>query len=846
MLELQPEKFEPYLRQLLNGEDGADLDLKLDEIDDALQEAIAASEDARACAYLTAELLSTAGRPFSLAYSLNTAVAASCLAGETERVRKYLKQLVDITVESGTDDAALSAAENVRRLLPAKTKPDHAPNVLFEVVRLYRHLGKFEDAIKTLIVAAYLFADFGAFQPSYGSLQDAENLARENNLLQAYADVIAALHSICLLEGDHAYAETVWPTVMQKYVELGKPLPIYLAANRATALFRTGRHQEARAAFESTLVGLESQTELNDERSRLLINLSACLRELGEHELSDVRLAEARLLLSTIEDVDPEQVIEAELIGARNATGQRNFTEAVMCLRRAIHGLDAGLARVEKLHYRRGLRERYIPRIERLVVELPVSGPLEDVVYVISATRANRVSDWLCFLEWAEALAEKLSKEEKTQLEGLVESLASHGSPHLFGFKEKYDDPMSGIPMPDPWRDIAEYADQVSERHGVGRPFERATSDRIAQAVRERLAEGYAILVSMNSSGHKALLLSAERYVIGNLPEEEATTFLAALLRHREQPNQTKSLGQAVGVYQDALLKSLAPLLDALAVESCKGVIFIPDRWNLIPINLVMIGDDRVRRKMAAGEFDVRTCIALHPGKREPGVPEQSIGVIEGTSELEFDRAEIEAFMEGTATRGTLLVDPEWASFADAMRSTDALILSHHGASVGLFADPFFADMAGPFGNSAMTFRSLQSAAYLWRHRVVVLGTCHSGSLVNRSYQTRFKSHDLTGFPSVFLLNRRSEVVAASWAIFDRFNLLFMTLFAPRLREGHASQAVSFALAKLHELTADDLSDVVKRAFPGATQDAVGLLTQIDNLRRQPFCYGAYQTYCLL
>lgn len=79
-------------------------------------------------------------------YALNTAICASCMSGESERARRYLAQLVDLTIEKGTEHAALSAAVNVRRLLPGNAKADHASNILYEVIRLYTYLEKYDGA----------------------------------------------------------------------------------------------------------------------------------------------------------------------------------------------------------------------------------------------------------------------------------------------------------------------------------------------------------------------------------------------------------------------------------------------------------------------------------------------------------------------------------------------------------------------------------------------------------------------------------------------------------------------------------------------------------------------------
>jgi len=843
MINLNPATFESHFRVLL---DDPESDLDLDEIDDVLQQATPKSDDARVCAYLAVEILSSADRPWSLAYALNTAIGASCMAGDTERARRYLEQLVDITIETGTDLAAMSAVENVRRLLPGNAKPDHVPNILYEVVRLYRHLGKFDKAIENLIVAAYLFADFGAFQPAYHSLAEAENLARDNRLVKEYANVVSTIYSVCLLEGDHGHAERMWPTLKEKYLELGQPIPTSLAVNRATLLLQTNQHSASRKAFEEALADIEADDELIDWRSRIQINLSACLRELGEHSLSDMHMAEARRLLSMLKNVDPEHQLETELIATKNAVVTGDLGEAVACLNRAAISLDAGVGLVEKLHYRRGFRERYIPRIERLLASLATTGRAADVIPVIAATRANRVSDWLQFLEWADMLAAKLSEEERDEFNHLVDDLAQHGTPHLFGYLEKHDDPMSSMSMPDPWREIAEYADVACERHDVMRPFENATSVRIAETIVERIGEGYAILVNMVVADQKMLLLIGDRYILCDLPQGEISTFINALQQHRQEPYQAKALGIAVNAYQDALLSSLAPVLNELAVESCKGVIFIPDGWNLTPINLVMIGNTKIRARMVAGKFDVRTCIALYPVKRQAVIPASCLGIVESDSSLRYDRVDVERFFEGVGAAGMLLENPTWNVFAEAMASTDALFLSHHGASVGLFLDPFFADMAGPYRESVMNLMKLQGAAFRWPHRLAVLGTCHSGGLVNRNYQNRFSSHDLMGFPTVLLLNGRSEVLAASWAIIDRFNVLFTTLFAPNLQDVHPSLAASTALARLFELPKDELFELVHRAFPADVPMTPHLLEQIDNLRRQPFCYGGYQTYTLL
>lgn len=840
MIDFRLTTFDPHFRALVAD---ASSDFELDEIDDALQRATPTSEDARACAYRAVELLSDANRPWSLAYALNTALGASCIAGDMEQARQYLERLIALTTEHGTRQAAISAAENIHSLLPGRASPDYVLHILRLVVRLYTDLGMVEKVIETQITAAHLFADFGAFPAANQTLIDAQILARDHELWPPYLQAVSALHGICLQKEHHAYADFIWAKVKQNCDNAGQAMPVPMIVNRATTLLQIGNLESARSGFEEALAEMAPD---GVERLSVLINLSACLRDMGQRMQSDAHMGEARAILSTLKTLDPEHALELELIAAKSAIAHCEVEEAISCLRSAIKSVDAAVGLVEKLHYRRGIRERYVPRIENLLAALPSEGNAVDLIPVIAATRANRMGDWLHFLAWTRTIAEKVTVAEKCELDRIVAQIAHHGAPHLYGVFELADDPMSSSEILDPWRDLAEFADKICPRYGASRPFEEASSRGARDLIAQRLAEGYAVLVNMFTAGAKMLLLIGERYVLCDLPSAETKKFSDTLLKHRFQPNQKQALAKAVVFYQAALLSSLGPLLQELVGACCKGVIFIPDKLDRTPIGLVMLGNPSIREQMAAGRFEVRTCLALFPAQHHADAPKRCLGVLDPESGLPFARADVEVFFDGTGATGTLLEKPTWDAFSTTMASCDSLFLAHHGMFVGLFADPHFADMAGAGGRSAMSLAALQEFAFRWPHRLVVLGTCHSGGLVNHSLQGAFRTHDLVGFPTVFLLNGQSEVVAASWEILDRFNLIFTALLAPGLCGVTPASAASTALARLFELPIEELIDLLSK-MPAAS---VGLTaqgrSQIDLMRRQPFCYGAYQTFTLL
>lgn len=849
MIDLNIVEFKSQFRALV---DSGASDEELDEIDNQIQHALSElnTDCAASCAQIAVDILSGANRPWSLAYALNTHISACCMSGDIKGVRLGLERLIELTIEHKTVQAALSAAENVHRFLPGNVRTDQVPHILNQIVHLYQHLGMVEKAIATLITAAYLFADYGTFQTAYRSLADSEDLARNHSLLQKYVDVLEAMHCICVIEGDHSYAERVWATLQEKYVELGKPIPPSLAINHATALLQTELFDQAKEGFEEILALTEPDSPM---QFAVLMNLSVCLRRLGDRAQAEARMVEARQHVAKLDPdrIDREQLLELELIAAKNAIEFNNMAEVAACLNRATEHLDAAVQLVEKLHYRRGLRERYIRRMEDLLAELPSNGRAADVLTVIASTRTNRVVDWLHLLSWAKELSVSLSEEEKSELDTIVFRLAKHGAPHLYGYREKYDDPMAGLHdlVPDPWRDFAEYSDAVCARHSFRRPFQNATARNCSLVLEQRLSEGYGIFVNLLTADKKAMLVIGERYVTCPLPDTETKNYFRALEAHRHGQNTSIELSEVVEAYQTALLVSLDPILAELASAKCKGVIFVPDQMDLTPINLVMIGHPMIRKKMANAQFEVRTCLALYPRHSFKGLLRTCLGVIEDASNLRYDRAEVEIFCKTTGAVGTILVDPEWEAFENGMDSADSLVVSQHGMSISLYTDPYFANMTGPYRKSVMSLDEIQQNAYRWTHRLVLLGTCHSGGFVNRNFQGHFKSHELMGFPTVFLLNGQCEVLAASWAILDKFNVLLTTLFARELDQSPSAIAFSTALAKLFNMPNKEVLELLSSVHgddDSLPPEALASLGSVDVIRRKAFCYGAYQIYSLL
>lgn len=801
------------------------------------------------CAQVVVAELSNTGRPATLARALDALVAAASVAGDIEQVRQALVSLIDLTLEHGTADIAESAIETIRDSILGKMPPDCVPHFLIQIERFSERFERHEMTLSVLISAAYVFSDHGAFQSAYRSLNEAEQLAHKLRRADLLATVLGVMHGICIVEEDHEHAERIWTTLTEIYTDLKLKIPLQDLANRATCLMRMKRHEEAATAFAHALSAID---ENHPFRFSLYVNLSVCHRQAGDLERADDAMDEARWALSHVveNDLEIEQVLELELVAAMNAKSGNAHQVTALCLNEASRLLDLAVTRAHKLHFRRGIRERFVHRIENLVATLPSRGRADDVLPIFACTRANQLSDWLHLLKWADDLTPLLDGNEQARLSRAIDTLSNFGAPFLLGHREKYDDGHGPKFIPDAWRDFSEISTQLVKKYSFREPFENATQDEAAKLLKARLDEGYGICISLAAGGGKALLIIRDEYLICSIPEDASRNYFVQLRVRRFEGTTRQELNAAIQSFQTAALVSMNSILCELTNESCKGVILLPDRMDLLPLNLLTVGFEPLRARMAAGMFEVRTCLALFPATPVVGPFPRGIGVMQKEANLHFAAAEIKAVVGSLAKEQVTLVDPAWDDFARAMESSDFLILAHHAVSVGLFVDPHFADMAGETGMSVMSLSSLQESTHRWPHRLVLLGTCHSGSVVNRNSQKEFRSHELVGFPSVFLINRRCMVSAASWAIIDKFSFLLNLLFAKELTALDASKAFSKALANVVSMPAAQAIELLRggeNLLGEAGLSTAGWeLEYVQTLKSQAYCYGAYQLYSLL
>ena len=170
-------------------------------------------------------------------------------------------------------------------------------------------------------------------------------------------------------ENDYSVGVTTGEMAINAYQALGETFPVMLLGNLGVAYMNLDEEDKAIGYFEQAL----ASTDCTDHMAITLRgNLSVCLRRCGRLVEAETVLAMAEAAL-TGDEQNVEGLLEISLSGAKLAIEQQDAPLLIKRLQDASHHLDRILSDVLRLHHRRGIRERYITRIEGLLRAFPPS-----------------------------------------------------------------------------------------------------------------------------------------------------------------------------------------------------------------------------------------------------------------------------------------------------------------------------------------------------------------------------------------------------------------------------------------------------------------------------------------
>lgn len=203
-------------------------------------------------------------------------------------------------------------------------------------------------------------------------------------------------------ELDFRWAIGVGEQALDIYRSIELEVPANLFSNLGVAHMNLDETTLAISYFNRALAC--SGTSVTGEVG-IRVNLSTCLRR--DNQLLQVEsMLMAAEAIGGLED-HPEQALELALSAAKLAIAKGDISSLTQRLQIASKKLDHLLSYALRLHYRRGVRERYITRFEVLLRSLPASGPAESSLLPIVSTRGNSMGDWLAILSWVVQLLQE-------------------------------------------------------------------------------------------------------------------------------------------------------------------------------------------------------------------------------------------------------------------------------------------------------------------------------------------------------------------------------------------------------------------------------------------------------
>ena len=491
------------------------------------------------------------GDPLKVAKLAETAVEVFDSVDEPDEVLLFLELLarcrladgdldsalsvMERITASGSDDAETVALELVQEIVGRAdtfgASVDRLPKILSQLEPILQHYGKHEVVAELYIRAAFIYSGHGASQAAYRCIGDAEQLAHtlQSGLLLARCH--SAVTAVACDEPDYQWAVGAGKRAIEAYRQTGLIAPADLLSNLGVAHMNLDELEQATDYFERALACEVLSAAL---ASAIRLNLSICLRRLD-------RVQQAEDVLTAVEATsalanEPEHALELVLAAAKLASVKGDNSALRQRLHAASGHLADLLARVLRLHHRRGVRERYIARIEGLLRSLPPSGTAADALSPIVAVRGNAMGDWLMILSWATQLKKEanFSLALANRLDNILGQIRNLGAPHLYGFREKYDDPWSVGDFGGVWDELSQLCAEIGAL-GLPRPLNQTSARDQVELCKARLAQNHCLMFT-TYAGDSALLwyFIGDQYRRVNIPLQPLLHWHRAQLEYAE------------------------------------------------------------------------------------------------------------------------------------------------------------------------------------------------------------------------------------------------------------------------------------------------------------------------
>ncbi|MGF6755622.1 tetratricopeptide repeat protein [Paraburkholderia sp. GAS42] len=745
-------------------------------------------------------------------------------AGDPEKLFACLHAMLDISDSAESITEVLEITKGALDDIDGMgASIDHRPKVMAAATSIYERLDRKRDIALVHIKAAMHYSTYGAGAAAYRSITEAGEIAEELQDIDLLCSVLETMQSTAADLYAHEEAIKIADRAFELFESRDEAPPPSFLSNSAVVRMRIGDYE---GASRDLRMALQTCPADSPARYHLTLNLGTCLRNLNDLPRAAEMLTAARELIG--DDTGPEALVELGLSSSRLANLMPEFGSSAAFLADAAKGLDSALRPVLRLHHRRGLRERYIPRFETAMRELPSEGDSDALIDVVAALRGNGLGDWLSVLAWKALLNERedIPQALKAEISRIVEVLRNFGVPHLHGYREKYDDAWSVINKGATWDDLSRVVAQLATYESPPPHFAASLASTSA-LLRKRLAHGD-VLVTLTYSGPNPLLWTffGNRYSRVELSSTNYMEWKVAEFSYGLKELTRSEFARKLQDLVAACKFHLEPVLEEVARINPGSILFLLDFGGAFPITPVVQTHPLLLTRMQSGALEVRLVPALHAANDTVAGPLHGVAALSDSDEdLLLPPFEGRALADASGLElVTSDISDEDIELAEFAAKADVLLVSTHGLPVSLYKDPIVAAMND---GHPISVDGMQRFAADLPLKLVLLNTCHSAVGGASNFFKQFRTSDAVSYPALFLLNGQAVATAAQWPITDTVSFVFTCLVGDALREGLAPPyAVSKANATLRRLSKEQVLKLLERIpDPGARERAALRMT---------------------
>lgn len=770
---------------------------------------------------------------------------ARCLMGsnDLDQVIVIIKRIISLDIVHAESVALELAVELVDNADAFGISLDQRPSVLKIAEYVFHHYGKTELIFDLYIQSAYIYSAHGASQAAYRCIVNAEEIADDLVSIHLKANCYKLYNVVATEETDFKWAIFLGEQALTLYQQAELETPADLLSNIGVAHLNLNELSKAINYFDSALRCSGNTTEFI---ASINLNLSICYRR--NDQLSLAKATHANAVTDLTDSSNPEYALELTLGAARIAAERADSQLLSEHLKIASAQLDLILAHVLRLHHRRGIRERYITRIEALLRLLPASGPSSDALLPIVSTHENAMADWLEILSWAESIKREPSfnSELADQLETILHRISQIGAPHLYGFREKYDDPWGVTNIASVWDDLSQLCNRIGVI-GLTKPLPLEYCQNHAELCRARLSQGHCLMFTTYADNDALLwCFIGERYLRVALPLEPLFQWHKAQIDYASGEINRPTFVTAIKTLTEAMSSILDPVFEEVARSKCMTIRYIDDALRDIPLMLFVLRNSVLSDRMIHGSFEVRLVPAMVESLKDDEHLSAITSIVDSSDSLLLAPYEAGIF---ASVIGVKALSTKSAGSSESLTSlvgdADVLIVSTHGQLLTFFTDAFFAKLGDFDKHHVINVPSLQEHAPHLPLRLVILNSCYSGSKISRNYYKRFRTNDSVAIPNLFLLNRKAIALAGAWKLSDTASYVLTYLIGDGIRNGYKfTAAISSAIARLPTITRSDVIAILGENLPKPIFDKS--LTNLVNAPEDGLFSNSYFTAGLI